>query len=107
MAYVVCATWKARPGTEKRIEQILADMVKHTPQEPGCPSRIAPSKTPLSFCCTSSTWTRPPLMPTWPATTSSGWYSARQSLSSRAGDAKSTRRSNSNGPEGPGFERPA
>ncbi len=36
MAYVVCATWKARPGTEKRIEQILAEMVKHTRQEPGC-----------------------------------------------------------------------
>ena len=36
MAYVVCATWKARSGTEKRIEQILAEMVRHTRQEPGC-----------------------------------------------------------------------
>ncbi len=36
MAFIVCATWKARPGTEKRIEQILAEMVQSTRQEPGC-----------------------------------------------------------------------
>jgi len=36
MAYVVCATWKARSGTEERVRQILAEMVKLTRQEPGC-----------------------------------------------------------------------
>ncbi len=36
MAYVVCATWKARPGTEDRVRQILAEMVRFTRQEPGC-----------------------------------------------------------------------
>jgi quinol monooxygenase YgiN len=36
MAFVVAATWKARPGEEERIRQILAVMTPLSRREPGC-----------------------------------------------------------------------
>lgn len=36
MALAVVVTWYARAGTEKRVEEILAEMARFTRDEPGC-----------------------------------------------------------------------
>ncbi|MEO8469306.1 MAG: putative quinol monooxygenase [Chloroflexota bacterium] len=36
MAYVVCATWKAKPGEEAAVTDLLAQIVHASEQEPGC-----------------------------------------------------------------------
>jgi (4S)-4-hydroxy-5-phosphonooxypentane-2,3-dione isomerase len=36
MAYVITAFWKAKPGEEQRIEQIIQTMTPLTLDEPGC-----------------------------------------------------------------------
>jgi quinol monooxygenase YgiN len=41
VSYVVAAYWRARPGTEARIEEILREMTGHTLKEPGCTQYVA------------------------------------------------------------------
>lgn len=36
MAFVVVATWKARPGEEERIREVLGLMTSASLREPGC-----------------------------------------------------------------------
>lgn len=36
MGYVNVVVWKARPGNEQHLEEILVEMVKLTRREPGC-----------------------------------------------------------------------
>ena len=35
MAYVVCAKWRAKPGTEARLAEICAEMTPPSREEPG------------------------------------------------------------------------
>jgi quinol monooxygenase YgiN len=41
MLYCAAVTWKARPGTEQRLEEILREMAVHTRAEPGCVMYVA------------------------------------------------------------------
>jgi quinol monooxygenase YgiN len=36
MGYVLAVTWRAKPGQEERVAEILRTMVPLTRQEPGC-----------------------------------------------------------------------
>lgn len=36
MAYVVCATWKAKPGEEAAVTGLLQQVSRASQQEPGC-----------------------------------------------------------------------
>lgn len=36
MAYVVCATWKAKPGQESAVTSLLQQVSQASEQEPGC-----------------------------------------------------------------------
>ncbi len=36
MAYVVCATWKAKPGEEAAVTNLLQQVSRASGQEPGC-----------------------------------------------------------------------
>lgn len=36
MTYVVCATWKAKPGEEAAVTDLLREVSRASEQEPGC-----------------------------------------------------------------------
>jgi quinol monooxygenase YgiN len=35
MAYVVCAKWRAKPGKEQRLEEIVCELIEPSRAEPG------------------------------------------------------------------------